>query len=517
MHEHYAFINANGIAMDEADTRFTALAVENGRIAAVGSHADLAHRIRDGRPVIDLKGNTVLPGFIDAHQHLGLAGQALGGLDFQNAVSMDEVRDAVRDAAGAKARGEWILGYAFNEAALGVDAMPLREELDALCPDHPAMLVHVSWHLCALNSRAFDALGLPADLAGLDRDNGGRPTGLARDPGAVTHVFPALSALTPDEVKLDRFKAVCRAALKQGVTTLHCLEGGDYGPGDARLLAKRQDELPLNTVLWNQVMDIGETLSLGLPRIGGCICADGAVDAYTAALFEPYCDRPGDCGVLNFTQAQMDAFVMDAHKAGLQIAVHCETDAAIEQVLSAMEKALNAHPRNDCRHRIEHCEIPAMDQLDRMAAAGVIASMQPAFLPYLVDMDVYQRMFGEKRLRLLHPYRTMRDKGVVMCGGSDSPVTPHSPLEGVQAAVLHPNPEERISPLEALRMFTIDAAAGGFEEKERGSVEKGKYADLAVLSGDPLSVAPEAVRDIRIIKTIVEGKPVEDARDGPFG
>ena len=286
-------------------------------------------------------------------------------------------------------------------------------------------------------------------------------------------------------------------------------------PGDTRLVLENRDKLPLNTVIWNQVMDIDETVDLGLTRIGGCICADGAIDAYTAALFEPYLDQPDNCGTLNFTQQEMDDFILAAHKNGLQVAIHCETDRAIEQVLSAMEKALEAYPRQDHRHRIEHCEIPTKDQVERMGRAGIMAGMQPAFLPYLVDMEDYELRFGMERLRWMHPYRTMLENGVKMSGGSDCPVTPHGPLVGIQAAVLHPIEEERITALEAIRMFTIDAAFSGFEETIRGSIEPGKIADLVILSADPTNVVPEAIRDITIIKTIVEGKPVDDARDGP--
>ncbi len=515
MSEKYVIIHANGIAMDKADTRFTALAVENGRIVTVGDKTAVAPLIDAGWSVLDLKGATVLPGFMDTHQHLGLTGQVLNGVDFLAATSIAEVYQRLGKAAAGKKDEEWVLGYTFNELSLKVPSMPLKEEIDAICTDLPVMLVHSSWHLCALNSKALDILNLPPDLPGLDLGKDGLPTGLVRDPGALTHVFPKISAFTPEDVKLASFKAACHAAQKEGITTLHCLEGGEYGPDDTKMIAENRNALPQHIVLWNQVMDIEETKSLGLPRIGGCICADGAIDAYTAALFEPYCNQPDNCGTLNFTQEEMDAFIMDAHKEGLQVAIHCETDAAIEQVLSALEKALAAHPRADHRHRIEHCEIPTEGQLDRMAKAGIIASMQPAFLPYLIDMDDYEKIFGGDRLRWLHPYRTMLDKGIVVCGGSDCPVTPHSPLTGIQAAVLHPNEDERISVLEAIRMFTADAAFSNFEEAERGSIEEGKYADLAVLAQDPTKVAPEAIRDIKIIKTIVEGKPVDDARDGP--
>jgi len=501
--------------MDDEDTRFTALAVEKGRIVKVGNQNDMASFIEAGWPAIDLEGATVLPGFHDTHQHLGLTGQVLGGLDFLNAASITEIFDTIHGAASKKKPGEWVLGYTFNDVALG-EPMPLKETLDELSPDNPVMIVHACWHLCALNSLALAALDLPKDLPGLDIGDDGNPTGLVRDPGAVTHVFPALSALTPDEVKIARFQAACDVARRQGITTLHCLEGGEYGPGDTRLIVENRDRLSMHIVLWNQVMDVEETLSLGLPRIGGCICADGAIDAYTAALFEPYSNQPGNCGTLNFTQQQMDDFIMEAHTAGLQISIHAEAEASVEQVLSAMEKALTAHPRDDHRHRIEHCELITEDQIRRMAKAGIIASMQPAFFPHLVDMDIYVTMFGKERLKMLHPNRTMLDYGMVLCGGSDCPVTPHSPLTGIQAAVLHPNENQRITVLEAIRMFTSHAAFSAFEEEERGSIEEGMIADLVVLAEDPTQVIPETIASIDVVKTYEEGEPVDVPRDGPM-
>jgi hypothetical protein len=515
MLDHYLLTNGNIITMDGRDTRAEAMAVENGRILRVGANEDMADLAEAGWPVTDLHGQTVLPGFIDTHQHLGLTGQVLNGIDFQGTTALKTVFDEVGEAARAAAPGAWVLGYTLNDFSLEEKRMPLKEELDAVCPDNPAMIVHSSWHMCALNSLALEILSPPADLPGMDRTPGGEPTGVVRDPGAPDFIFPAVSSRTPVEVKLASFRKACEAALKQGITTLHCLEGGGFGPGDTRIVLDNLDRLPVNVVLWNQVMDVDETVGMGLKRIGGCICADGAIDAYTAALFEPYCDQPGNCGTLNFTQEEMDEFVLKSHKAGLQVAVHCETDKAIEQVLSAMEKAIAAFPRDDHRHRIEHCEIPTKDQVERMGRAKILAGMQPAFIHYLVDMEDYEKRFGRDRLRWMHPYRTMLDNHVIMTGGSDCPVTPHGPLVGIQTAVLHPIKEERLTPMEALRMFTTDAAFSAFDEAVRGSIEPGKIADLVILSADPTEVPPESIREIKIVKTIVEGKPVEDPRDGP--
>lgn len=508
MQDKYILANVNGVAMDEGETRFSAVAVENGRIVAVGNLEDMAGGSAAGWPVLDLSGKTLLPGFYDTHQHLGLTGQVLSGLHLRDARSLPEVLERVQSVAGDGAPDEWLLGYTLNDAYLLEKRFPLREELDAVCPDRPVMLVHASWHLCALNSKALRLLDLPQDLPGMDTDNG-RPTGLVRDPGALSHVFPMVSAMTSKEVKLVGFKAACLAAIKQGITSLHCLEGGEFGPGDTRIVVEFQDQLPLNTVIWNQVMDIDETKELGLPRIGGCICADGAMSAHTAAVFEPYCDQPDNYGTLNFSQQAMDDFILRSHKEGLQVAIHCETDRAIEQVLVAMEKAIAEHPRDDHRHRIEHCEIPTPDQIERMAKAGIIASMQPGFFPFLMDWDQYEERFGPERMRWIHPYRTMLDAGVKLCGGSDGPITPYNPLAGVQAAVTHRVEQERISVVEALRMFTIDAAYCGFEEKVRGSIEVGKAADFVVLSDDPTTVPHEQIGEIVVEEVFIGGIKVE--------
>jgi hypothetical protein len=515
MQDNYLLTNGNVITMDGRDSRAEAVAVKNGRILRVGANSDMADLAEAGWPVADLEGKTVLPGFIDTHQHLGLTGQVLNGIDFQGTKTLKTVFDKVGEAAKAAKPGAWVLGYTLNDFSLKEKRMPLKEELDAVCADHPVMIVHSSWHMCALNSPALEILAPPADLPGMDLKPDGEPTGVVRDPGAPDFIFPAVSSRTPAEVKLESFRKACEAALKQGITTLHCLEGGGFGPGDTRIVLDNLDELPVNVVLWNQVMDVDETVGMGLKRIGGCICADGAIDAYTAALFEPYCDRPGNRGTLNYTQEEMDEFVLKAHKAGLQVAVHCETDRAIEQVLSAMEKAIATYPRDDHRHRIEHCEIPTVDQVERMGRAGILAGMQPAFIHYLVDMEDYEKRFGRDRLRWMHPYRTMLDNGVIMTGGSDCPVTPHGPLVGIQTAVLHPIKEERLTPMEAIRMFTADAAFSSFDEAERGSIEPGKIADLVILSADPTEVPPESIREIKIVKTIVEGQLLEDPRDGP--
>ena len=299
-------------------------------------------------------------------------------------------------------------------------------------------------------------------------------------------------------------------ALERGITTLHALDGGFLGPGDTALILRFKDELPVRIVVYNQSMDVEETVNLGLPRIGGCICADGAFEAHTAALFEPYADEPDNYGAMTYTKEEMTGFILKAHQAGLQIAVHCEADRSIEQVLSAYERALRENRREDHRHRIEHFELPTENQIERVARAGVMVAMQPAFLPAFIGMrmEKYEALLGEPRLKWVHPYRTILDHGILIAGGSDSPVTAYDPLAGVQAAVDHPNPEQRVSPIEAIEMFTISGARIAFEEDEKGSLEPGKWADLVVLSDDPCVVRPDRIGQIAVDMTMVGGKIV---------
>ena len=256
-------------------------------------------------------------------------------------------------------------------------------------------------------------------------------------------------------------------------------------------------------------MEIRESLDLGLPRIGGCIAADGAFEAHTAALLEPYADEPDHYGALTYSQEEMNDFAGKAHRAGLQIAVHCEGDRAVEQVLFAYERALREFPRRDHRHRIEHFEIPTENQIERVARAGIVAGMQPAFLPaffYRGGTERYEFFLGRSRLKWIHPYRTILDQGILVAGGSDSPVTEINPLAGIQAAATHPHSEQRATVLEAIRMFTTSAAAFGFEEDQKGSIEPGKAADLVVLSEDPFTVARERIGNIPIEMTFVDGE-----------
>ncbi|MFO7716397.1 amidohydrolase [Desulfosarcina sp.] len=508
MSDKRVIVNANVITMDVSDRRCRAIAIEGDRIVRLGSAADVKDLIEQGWPVEDFGGRTVLPGFIDTHEHLMLTGSLETAVQLDDVTHTEEILERIAERAASTEKGGWVRGSFLNEQNLAQKAMPAREALDRAVPDHPVYIMHATCHMASLNSRALEIVQPPLTLDGLDL-KGGKPTGVVRDPGILTCVHPAIARIMLEEEKAGFLIKAAEMALKKGITTLHALDGGELGPGDTKVICNNRDRLPLHVVCYNQSMDLDEVKELGLPRVGGCICSDGAFEAHTAALFEPYADEPDNYGALTYTQEAMDRFIMAAHREGLQIAVHCESDRSIEQVLWAMEKALRAFPREDHRHRIEHFELPTTNQIERMAKAGIMASMQPAFIPAFIgreDMAVYGVLLGKPRLKRVHPYRTILDAGIPISGGSDSPVTPYNPLKGIQAAVNHPNPQERISVKEALAMFTTTAAWSAFEDNEKGRLEAGKLADLVVLERDLYDGPTHEIQDIGIHSVSVGGK-----------
>lgn len=507
MNKSQLLTNANIITMDEALPRAQALLIENGKIAGVGNTGMFHALIEQGIETIDMKERTILPGFIDSHQHTMLTGLLATAIDLSCARCIADVLDLCREGARHTEKGQWVRGSYLNELNLAEKRMPTRYELDSAVPGHPVYLLHPTIHLCSFNTLGFQALNFSEILNGIDVENG-LPTGVIRDPAIVTHVLSKMSRLLPDSVKYSAIDTAARMAIKKGITTLHALDGGDFGPGETKLILDRAPSLPVRIVAFNQSMDITETTDLGLPRIGGCICADGAFEAHTAALFDPYTDQPDNRGELTFTQEEMNRFVLKANREGLQVSVHCESERAIEQVLSAMELALKDFPRNDHRHRIEHLELPTWQQIERMGRLGVATGMQPAFLPAFIgekDMCHYRPLLGEQRLDRVHPYRTILDHDITIAGGSDSPVTPYSPLAGVRAAVNHPNPDQAISRMEALLLFTRSAAWIGFEDNDKGIIREGMLADIVVLDKDPVSCPENELDDIQIQKVYVGG------------
>ena len=482
--------------------------MDQGRIVAVGAWDDVAAHAH-GAHVLDLAGRTVLPGLIDTHAHLLWTALGLAALDLSGANDHPSLEAIVREQATSLPPGSVIFGMGFSEYALDTAAFsPIIDVLDAASPDHPAFLIGVTGHTSAANGRALEELDLPDDTPGVMRTAGGRPSGLLTGEAnnIATGVFSRRFRANQDGAHL--VAQTVELAHSVGITTLHALEGGlaESDEDVLRLLATVPG-LPLRILLYFQTTDVQKVVSLGLPRIGGCILLDGDVGPHTAALSQPYLDDAQCCGTLYFTQGKIDAFVLEAHRAGLQVALHAVGDAAVEQALNAYEAALAAAPRDDHRHRIEHCEVIRAEQVQRAVGLGVALAIQPPFNHFWPHTHFYPTL-GEERAWKADPVRALVRAGGLVAGGSDSSVTPLGPMIGIHAAVNHSNPAERVTVQEAIELYTINAARIGFTESDTGSLEVGKLGDLVVLADDPFHLDPSLIKDIPIEMTIVGGDVV---------
>ncbi|NIT34906.1 MAG: amidohydrolase family protein [candidate division Zixibacteria bacterium] len=485
-----------------ADAEF--LAVRRGRVVATGNQAGGAAFERAGVPVVDFGDAAVLPGLWDAHVHLLLTGLALRQTDLSGARSLTDVFEVVREAAGGA--DEIAICGGLDETRLAEGRLPTGAELDAASPQKPVVVVRVDSHSLVINEAARRHLKVEASWPGVELDADGRPTGVLRGRAnemARTKIYNRVDAGT----KATAYAEAAALAASRGVVALCALEGGRlFGEDDVPVLLACRDRLPLETFVFPQIPSATAARELGLPRLGGCILVDGSLGSWTAALTEPYADRPTTRGELYFAADDLNAVVLAAHATGLQVALHAIGDRAVTQVLDAYEIAAQEHPRADCRHRVEHAELAADRDLERAAKLGVTFSMQPAFEWYWGGPGkMYESRLG-KRSRRTNRLRSALKAGVALAGGSDANITPLNPLLGIAAAMAHPNEGERLSFAEALAMFTTGAAAAAFAEDDWGTLEPGKRASFAVLPRDPRSLSPEEIAATEVVATVVRGE-----------
>jgi predicted amidohydrolase YtcJ len=499
----------------------TALAVAGGRIAAVGSRDEvLALRGPDTR-MVDLAGQTLVPGFVDAHAHIWKIGHLLTTLlDVRSATSLADVAARLRAQAGKIPTGSWLQGRGYNETRFHDGRSPTRADLDAVVSDRPVVLMRTCAHIVVCNSQALERAGIGRDTAAppggeIDRGPDGEPTGVLRETamGMVLRLIPPPTH--------DEYAAMIAAALRHqaslGVTSTN-----DAGVVPALLdTYRRLDKeggLPIriNVMALRLVDGVG---AVPLParrhhsnrlRIDTVkFFADGGLSGATAALSVPY--RHADTrGNLRVEYDELLALAREAHDAGWRIATHAIGDEAIDLVLRVYE----ACGRGPQRHRIEHFGLPNADHLARAARAGVIGVPQAIFVHALGRN--FRHYLPDALLARAYPVRAMLDAGVTVALSSDAPVVEDdSPLRGMQAAVLRRDadgeaiaPAEAISIDEALDAYTRGGAVASGDDADRGRLWPGMQADLAVLSGDPRATPPEALTALRVTQTWVGGQQV---------
>lgn len=495
--------NAKIHTMDALHPFARAIGIQDGRIVSIDGDSEGWEK----HQILDAQGATITPGFIDTHVHFSAAGMAMLALNLEECRTLAEVLQKISEEAHGKPDDYLIFATQFAPELLTENRFPTAEELDYASHNRPVYIMERTGHWAGINRAGLALLNISDDLPGKQMDASGNFSGVIT--GQVNSV--AGEVLWPAFIhRVSIEQAILRAgqeAVSGGITTLHALEE----LSEIRAILRNQDLASLRLIPYSQTKDIQAVLSLGLRQIGGCgsMIVDGDFGPHTAALLEPYADQPETRGILYWKDEDLDRFVMSAHKAGLQIALHCVGNAAIEQILNAYEKALQAYPREDHRHRIEHFELPAKGQAERARRLGVALAVQPAFNHFWPhDGEEYPRVVGKERAMLVDPVSRIVQAGLQVSFGSDAPVTPLRPLLGIHSAVNHSNVHERIPVETALNIMTRGGAWFAFEEDEKGSLEIGKLGDLVLLGADPLKVPAEGIKDIPVLKTIIGGEIV---------
>jgi predicted amidohydrolase YtcJ len=514
--------------MDEARPRAQAVAVAEGRIAAVGSPAECRQALGSDFETVDLAGGTLLPGFIDTHLHPIMLCYFEQNADLSSARSLAEVQERMRRAAADGRAGDWTLGLRFDDEALDPPRLPTRHDLDAACPGRPALLVKHDGHTLCANTAAIRAAGLGAGTpdpegGAIDRESDGHPSGVFREAAAqlVLGFVPAPN--------LEDLRSAARACFGrmagQGITTAGVvLQTDDEGPaGPAGRLEALAMQLLLDEVPFSLYsILIGKDVEAALAaresplhdpaagrRVGGVkIYADGTFGSCTAYMSEPFSDEPEHRGFLVLEAEEIYRRMVAAHRAGLQVCIHAIGDEANRRCLDLYERLLTEHPRADHRHRLEHASLLDAEIVERIARLGLVVATQPLFIHS--EKGWLHKRLGLERARWTYPLRALLDAGVPVAGASDGPVESTDVLHAIQCCVTREGFEthQAIEAKEALRLYTTSAAWAQHEEGEKGSLARGKRADLVVLSRDPTAVPPDEISAIQVLRTVVGGVEV---------
>ncbi len=520
------------VTLDDSTPASDAVATVEDRILEVGSEHTCRLALdaagHTSFEEIDLEGGALLPGFIDTHLHpIPIVIFELNP-DLGVAKDLGEVVEILRAAEREAGPDEWVLGMQLDDEGLAERRLPTRADLDRVSLERPVLVLKRDGHCAVGNGAALRAAGIERDTpdpAGgrIDRDERGEPLGPCRESAAQRLMAP-LPMPPVERVRAAARRAFTRIA-EHGITSVGAvLQSDAEGPAGA---AGRIDLLAMQLLLEDTpfctyAIVIGESAQAAEEaratplhdppsgrRVGGFkIFADGTFGGHTACLHDAFSDAPDESGFLVHPEDRIYERMVDAHRRGFQVCIHAIGDRAIERSVALFEKLLAESPRADHRHRIEHASLVSPALAERMAALGIAVSTQPLFIHS--EKSWLHRRLGPERSRHVYPLRTLLDAGVRVAGSSDAPIESTSVLHAIQCCVTREGfePQQGIETIEALRLFTRDAAWLQFEEKEKGTIERGKRADLVVLSGNPLETPVDRITALRVRRTVVGGRDV---------
>jgi predicted amidohydrolase YtcJ len=507
-----------------------AIAARGDTIAAVGSSAEVKKAAGEGARVIDAHGAMVVPGFNDSHVHFIDGGFRLSSVQLRDAKTPEEFISRIKAYAATVKPGTWIMGGDWDHTPWGGE-LPRRDWIDSVTPNNPVWVQRLDGHMGLANSAALRAAGVTKatkDIEGgtIVRDASGEPTGILKD-NAMSLLDNAVPELTP-ELADRALDTAMKYVAARGVTSVQNMGSWsdlaifERAKKEGRLITRLYAVVPLAT--WERLRDTVAARGNGdeWVRIGGLKgFVDGSLGSHTAAMLEPFTDAPNDTGLLVNTPGDLYAWTSGADKAGLQVMVHAIGDRAIRLQLDIYERVEREDGTRDRRFRIEHAQHPAPSDIARFAKLNVIASMQPYHA--IDDGRWADAVIGPERAKTTYAFRSLLDAKARLAFGSDWFVAPPTPLEGIYAAATrrtlddkHPGgwvPEQKITVEEALRAYTSGSAYASFEENRKGTLERGKLADFAIIDRDITRIPPEEIRDARVLMTVVGGKVVYERED----
>ena len=520
-----------------AGKRAEAIALRGDRILAVGSREEIAKLKGPDTTVIDLGGHFVMPGFNDAHTHIAAAGQEKMNVDMTGTKTLDEFRERLRAKVEAAAPDEWIIGGGWDETLWPAKVPPTRWDLDEVSGKHPVYLGRVDGHVLVANTRALQLASVTVatkdpDGGKIDRGEDGTPTGILRET-ARNAVFSAVPKLTREKSRHAIELALADLA-SHGVTSaqdnsqwedFQIFEDLD---AEGKLTARISEWLPFNDSIdelnRKRAVHPASDNMLHTGMLKGFM--DGSLGSKTAALLAPYSDDPGNSGLPQYSQDQLNAMTKERVLAGYQIGLHAIGDKGVQMALDAFAEAERAAKEfntkaadggADYRLRIEHGQVTTPQQVLRFKELKVIASMQPNHL--LTDMNWAESRLGPKRAETSYAWAEFLRRGVVLAFGTDYPVEPITPFRGLYAALTRMNesgkkayPGQKLTIEQAIAAYTTGSAFAEFAEKQKGKLEPGMLADFIVLDRDITATLPPKMIETKVLRTVVGGKTVFEGK-----
>ncbi len=500
--------NADIHTMDPKNPYATALAVKSYKILAIGDEEEIAGLVSSAKRVIDAGGKLILPGFIDAHTHLTADGLKAQGVQLHGARSLSEMKGLLREGLAKHQTGQWLRAYGWDESTWDDRRFPTASDLDEVSRETPIMATRVDGHMVVVNTAGLEALALPPDTPGIERDSAGRPTGVLKDIEGLNERFRP-----SDQEVVEGAVTGCKILNRCGVTA--AVDNAPAGYLRHIRTAERHDRLTVRVTVnppvehIEHMVELGITSGMGSPmvKVGGVkVFTDGSIGARTAALSQDYTDDPGNRGRSLMSRREYERIVRMAVENDIQTVTHAIGDAAIEMVISTFEDIGDRARIREQRHRIEHAEMMSVEQIRRAVGLGLILSMQPNFVGrWQQEGGLYETRLGPERTAEMNMFRVALDNGARVCFGSDG--MPYGPLYGIWSATTHPNPKVRITVEEAIRCYTMESAYAGFVERTLGSLTVGKRADFVILSKNILRVPAEEIRQTTVEATFVGGRP----------